>query len=80
MNIQYDKNVDALAIHFNQRRCAESDEVAPGIILDYDRRGKVVGIEILDASRQFSREFKSGLERRRSIPVVLRSARPAEVS
>jgi uncharacterized protein YuzE len=30
---------------------AESEEVAPGIVLDYDERNQVIGIEIEDASK-----------------------------
>jgi uncharacterized protein YuzE len=33
---------------------AESDEPRPGVILDYDKSGRIVSIELLDASEQVS--------------------------
>ena len=52
MKINYDPEVDILRIVFNDNAIEESDEDKPGIILDYDKKGNVVGIEILDASTQ----------------------------
>ena len=52
MKINYDPEVDVLRIVFNDNAIEESDEDKPGIILDYDKKGNVVGIEILDASTQ----------------------------
>ena len=41
-----------LTIRFNDAPVEESDENKPGVILDYDKAGKIVGIEILNASKQ----------------------------
>ncbi len=50
MVIRYDKAIDAIYIKFSDDKVAESDEEKPGIILDYDEAGNVVGIEVLNAS------------------------------
>jgi uncharacterized protein YuzE len=52
MKIKYDPEVDVLRIIFSNAPIEESDEEKPGIILDYDKDGNVVGLEILDASRR----------------------------
>ncbi len=46
--IRYSPSVDALAIHIREAAVDDSEEVEPGIMLDYDKEGKVIGIEILD--------------------------------
>ena len=51
MKITYEKNVDVLRILFSDREIVESDEQKPGVILDYDRNGHIVGMEILNASK-----------------------------
>lgn len=43
--------MDALTITFSDARIADSEEVRPGVILDYDQSGGTVSIELLDASR-----------------------------
>jgi uncharacterized protein YuzE len=52
MKVTYDVAVDIVRILFSDRAIDESDETKPGVIIDYDKDGKVVGIEILDASKQ----------------------------
>ena len=52
MKVKYDKEVDVLYIILSDKKIKESDEEKPGIILDYDKEGFVVGIEILDASKK----------------------------
>lgn len=51
MKVNYDEKSDAMYIRFSDAQYYESDEVKDGIILDYDKKGKVVAIEILDASK-----------------------------
>ena len=52
MKAHYDPDVDALAINWGNAPIEESDEVEPGVILDYDSGGNVVGIELLNASKK----------------------------
>ena len=50
MKVIYDKETDTLSIILRPGKVAESDEPQPGLILDYDKRGGLVSIELLDAS------------------------------
>lgn len=52
MNIKYDKTADALYLRLSEAEVADSDEEKPGIIIDYDKDGNIVGIELLDASKK----------------------------
>ena len=51
MKVTYDPEVDVLRIVLSSAAIEESDEDKPGVILDYDKDGNVVGMEILDASK-----------------------------
>ncbi len=52
MKVTYDPEVDVLRIRFSDRKVIESDEDKPGVILDYDQDGAIVGLEILQASKK----------------------------
>ena len=52
MKIIYDQGVDVLRILSSNAKIEESDEDKPGLILDYDSEGNVVGLEVLDASKR----------------------------
>ena len=52
MKVTYDPQVDVLRIVLSETTVHESDEQKPGVILDYDRDGNVVGLEILNASKR----------------------------
>ena len=52
MKVTYDPEVDVLQVVLSRTPVAESDENRPGVIIDYDKDGNPVGIEILDASRR----------------------------
>jgi uncharacterized protein YuzE len=52
MKVIYDRDTDTLTIIFTETPVAESDEDKPGVILDYDDKGNLVSLEIMDASRR----------------------------
>ncbi len=54
MKVIYDPEVDVLSVLLSDAPVAESDQDKPGIVLDYDSRGNIVSLEILDASKRMA--------------------------
>jgi len=52
MNINYDKKADALYIEFSKGKFATNKKIDDFTILDFDAKGNVLGIEILEASKR----------------------------
>ncbi len=52
MRIRYDSEVDALSISFRDTTVT-TQELAQGISGEYDAKGQLVGLEILDAAKRF---------------------------
>jgi uncharacterized protein YuzE len=54
LKVTYDPEVDVLRILLSDAPIEESNEDKPGVILDYDKDGNVVGLEILEASKRIA--------------------------
>jgi uncharacterized protein YuzE len=52
MRLKIDREADALYFTLSDAPAAESEEVSPGVIVDYDGMGHAVGIEMLHLSRR----------------------------
>lgn len=52
--VTYRAEDDAAYVRLSRAVVHESEEVAPGIILDYDSDGRIVGLEILDARKHLA--------------------------
>ncbi len=50
MKLKIDKANDALYFRLDEAAVVESEEVQPGVVLDFDKENRVVGIEILGIS------------------------------
>ena len=61
MRIKIDKESDALYFRLDESRIVESEEIRPGVILDYDENDRVVGVEFLGVSKRASMEELSSL-------------------
>jgi uncharacterized protein YuzE len=47
VRLRFDEQADALYLRLDESPVVESEEVRPGVVLDLDERGEIVGIEIL---------------------------------
>lgn len=58
MRVEYDHQADAVYLSLSSRneKVWKSREIEPGVILDLDKKRKVIGIEILDASKRFKQQ------------------------
>ena len=52
MKMQYDEKADALYLRLDESGIVESEEVRPGIVLDFNGSNEVVGIEVLGLKRR----------------------------
>ncbi len=54
MKIEYDKEVDALYIRLQEKLVSRTQEVADGVNLDFDEEGRLIGVEVLNATERYS--------------------------
>ena len=62
MRIKVDKENDALYFRLDEKRIVESEEVRPGVILDFDENDQVVGVEFLGISPRATTEELSSMQ------------------
>ena len=56
MRLNYYPETDSLYINLSEQPSVESQEISEGILLDYDAEGKLVGIDIDNASHKIDME------------------------
>lgn len=54
MNFHYDKETDSLYIELSSQPGLDSEEVSEGVVVDYDKSGHIVGLDIENASKHFN--------------------------
>lgn len=54
MKMQYDKKVDAVYLELSKGKYSRTRKVSDTVLVDEDSKGKILGIEILDASKSIS--------------------------
>ena len=57
VQVEYDKKADALYIWIRKAKYDISEELAENVILDLDKNGRIIGIEVLDASKNIGQEL-----------------------
>ena len=62
MRLKVDKDNDSLYFRLDESSVIESEEVQPGVILDFDVNGKVVGVEMLNLSSRVTPEQLSNFQ------------------
>lgn len=63
MRMHLDKDADALYLRLDDSKIIESEEIAPGVIVDYDRKNAVVGVEVLHLSKRTPKSKVSKLQK-----------------
>jgi uncharacterized protein YuzE len=54
MRIEYDREVDALYVRLQEKYVTRTIEIEEGLNLDLDEDGKLIGLEVLDATERYS--------------------------
>ena len=62
MRLRVSKEDDALYFRLDESAIVESEEVQPGVILDYDKQGRVVGVEFLGIKERIPEKELSSLQ------------------
>ena len=62
MRIKIDNESDSLYFRLDEKRIVESEEVRPGVVLDFDENDNVVGVEFLGISSRATKEDLSSLQ------------------
>ncbi|MDP8236474.1 MAG: DUF2283 domain-containing protein [Candidatus Erginobacter occultus] len=62
MRIKLDRDSDALYFRLDEKRIVESEEVRPGVILDFDENDRVVGVEFLGVSERATKDELSTMQ------------------
>ena len=75
MKVRIDREADALYLRFDDSKVIESEQVAPGVVVDFDTRDRVVGVEVLNVSKRGPKRTRPS---NRTGPVTLVREKPSK--
>lgn len=61
MNINYDKVADAVYMTLRKGKVSKTVEMEDRLIVDVDKKGNILGIELLDAGNQLQKNMRNGI-------------------
>jgi uncharacterized protein YuzE len=56
LRLHYDPSSDAAYLRFSEAAVIDSEEVAPGVVLDFDAEGRIVAPEVLQAATRLPKD------------------------
>ena len=56
VRVEYDEKADAMYIWLRKAKYDISEELAENVVIDLDKNGRIIGIEVLDASKNLGKE------------------------
>lgn len=62
MKIHYDPKVDAVYIELAKGKYEISREISESVVVDEDKDGKILGVEVLDVSKVLGPKFRANME------------------
>lgn len=62
MKLHVDREADALYLRLHEAAIIDSEEISPGVVLDYNDANEVIGVELLHLSKRSSALSLSALE------------------
>lgn len=69
MKLKIDQEADALYLRLTDGKIIESEQIAPGVVVDFDQRNRIVGVEVLALSKRVSKSRSLKLT---AAPVLVR--------
>lgn len=67
VRVEYDDKADAMYIWLRRAKYDVSEELAENVIIDLDKNGRIVGIEVLDASKNLGKDLVTKILRTEKI-------------
>jgi len=70
VRVEYDEKSDAMYILLRKAKYDISKELAENVVLDLDKNGRIIGIEVLDASKNLGKELVTRILSTEKIPAT----------
>lgn len=70
IRVEYDEKADAMYIWLRKAKYDISEELAENVVIDLDKNGRIIGIEVLDASKNLGKELVNRILQKEKIMAI----------